>query len=90
MSETVTKSVSKTVELRVRPVVRYIVTRYEQETYPDGMCSGQCEEMGEFTNFSRADQVARGLHAAEPGSVLLPFDSDDRGPLDGESFAFRT
>lgn len=52
---------TKTVEYRVRPVTRYHVTRFENEDYEDGRCSGGCESLGEFDNESHAFKVADAL-----------------------------
>lgn len=55
-------------EYRVRPVVRYVVTRYcHPYTQSDGACalSGGSEVIGEFQNEERANEVAAGLAKAE-------------------------
>ncbi|WP_139812959.1 hypothetical protein [Ensifer aridi] len=49
------------IEYRVRPVTRFIVTRFESDTGPDGRDSGGCSTKGEFDNFDTAYQVAYAL-----------------------------
>lgn len=62
----------KHVEIRVRPVVRYIVTKYESGTTPDGCNYGGCETVGEFANEHSADTVAMALREAERQGLSLP------------------
>lgn len=38
----------KTIEYKIRPVTRYIVTKYTEEEHEDGRCSGGSEMCGEF------------------------------------------
>lgn len=60
----------KTVEIRVRPVVRHMVTRHTAEER-----GGILETLGEFTNEGYADQVAHALRymaAIEPPAPNLP------------------
>lgn len=47
-------------EYQVRPVTRYIVTRYESPTTTDEMLAGpsQSSVVGEFASGQQADQVA--------------------------------
>lgn len=66
----------KTIEIRVRPVTRYIITRYEFEDRPDGRNSGGSVGLGEFDNWNNADLVAKALAAAECGTVALQLSSD--------------
>lgn len=49
------------IEYRVRPVTRYLITRFHQEEYDNGRCSGGCEERGEFDNPDIAYNVAYAL-----------------------------
>ena len=55
---------SETIEYRVRPVTRYIVTRHYSDSSPWGE-SGGCEERGEFDNLSIAETVAKALGRQE-------------------------
>jgi hypothetical protein len=52
----------KTTEIRVRPVVRHVVTRYTSE-YDEATksCGGSCETIGEFDNERFAEEVAKVL-----------------------------
>lgn len=54
---------SKTYEVRVRPVVRYNVTVYQSGTDESGGYAG-CETVGEFANEANAEQVAEALRKA--------------------------
>lgn len=47
---------TKTVEYRVRPVIRYHVTRFENDGNKAGV-----ESLGEFDNESQANKVAKAL-----------------------------
>lgn len=51
------------IEYRVRPVTRYVVTRFHS-----GERSAGCETCGEFDNMQRANTVAEALHKSEQGS----------------------
>lgn len=55
----------KTIEYRVRPVTRYIVTRFESETHEDGGDSGGSSAHGTFDNNYVAQEVAYALCKAE-------------------------
>lgn len=48
-------------EIRVRPVVRYIVTYFREEDHGDGTGSVGSEQFGEFANVCQANQVASAL-----------------------------
>jgi hypothetical protein len=56
----------KSIEYRVRPVTRFVVTRYEEN---DG--TGSIETLGEFPNEAFAERVAGAMTVAEPGSVAV-------------------
>lgn len=58
-----------TIEYRVRPVTRYIVTRYEETE----RCSG-CSQHGEFDNPEVAYQVGYALCKAEHDRLGYPPD----------------
>lgn len=60
---------SKEVEYRVRPVTRYIITRYHSEQASNGLYHAGCETIGSFENQAQAHQVAKTLSDAEVGSV---------------------
>lgn len=53
------------VEYRVKPVTRYLVTRYSETSL-----SGSSEERGEFSNKNLANHVASSLAAFEPQEHL--------------------
>jgi len=55
------------IEIRVRPVTRYIVTRYAEIDSPDdqGMVSAYCETIGEFDSEKHADRVAGAFYESE-------------------------
>ena len=61
---------SKQIEYRVRPVTRYVVTRFYRESMPNGNEQGGCEGCGEFDNMQRANTVAEALHKSEDGSTF--------------------
>jgi hypothetical protein len=52
----------------VRPVQRYVITRYEQEIQPDGGFSAGCVSLGEFDNHDGAIDIAQRLTATEEGA----------------------
>ncbi len=75
---------SKKVDYRVRPVTRFVITRFEREDHPNGMCSGGSECRGEFDNYDTAHAVAYALCKLEhdqsgepPGSSTFTYP----GPL---------
>lgn len=55
------------IEIKVREVTRYIVTRYAQLSPPDenGMVSACCETLGEFDNEANANRVAGAFFESE-------------------------
>lgn len=55
---------SKTVEYRVRPVVRYIVTQYTAEETSPGCGMVGSSLIGEFENQKRAELVSNALSSA--------------------------
>jgi hypothetical protein len=62
------------IEYRVRPVTRYVVTRYEQEYDPTGRCesSGRSTQHGEFDNAETAYAVGYALCKAEHDRLGYP------------------
>lgn len=56
---------TKTVEYRVRPVIRYQVTRFYCEEKENGLGSGGVESLGEFDNESQAFKVSNALSDLE-------------------------
>lgn len=54
----------RTVEYKVRPVTRYIVTMYINESGPSGSSSSSAQ-MGEFLNGATADLMADALVALD-------------------------
>ena len=67
------------VEYRVKPVTRYIVTRFEQQTSDDERMgsSGAVAQRGEFVNAEIAYHVAYALCTAEHSAAGAPLDSPD-------------
>lgn len=59
---------TKTVEYRIRPITRFIVTRWHDDRDMDTMGSETC---GEFPNEEQALTAARGLVSLEPGARLV-------------------
>lgn len=57
----------KKVEYRVRPITRYIVTRYAQtiEIDPSGACGSESSTRGTYDNAEIAHEVAYALCKAE-------------------------
>ena len=64
----------KKVEIRVRPVTRYVVTRYEGEVREDGRCSAGCSSLGEFDHEYYAERVAAAVRAFEKTSECAEMD----------------
>lgn len=61
---------TKTIEYRIRPITKFIVTRWL--SYDDGeSAGGGSEACGEFPNEEQALTAARGLVALEPGARLV-------------------
>lgn len=60
----------KTTEIRVRPVIRHVVTRFTSEVMEDGRGSGSSESMGEFDHESYAEQVAEALRTQEAPRIF--------------------
>jgi hypothetical protein len=65
----------KTTEIRVRPVVRHVVTRFTSEhdehTRFAGFAGGGCETLGEFDSEQYADVVADALRMASAARVYV-------------------
>lgn len=55
----------KTIEYKVRPVKRYIVTMFVGETDDNGNSAGSCTQIGEYPNGNSADLVADALVARD-------------------------
>ncbi len=64
----------KTVEIRVRPVTRHVVTRFESENNPGGRSCVGSSVMGEFQNAGDADHAALAFKAAEPHARVVTSD----------------
>lgn len=60
------------IEYRVRPVTRYIATRYEETSYPDGKGHGGSSQVGEFDNPTTAYAVAYACCKAEHERLGFP------------------
>jgi hypothetical protein len=76
-----------TIEYRVRPVTRYVVTRYHRDG--DG---GGCEMLGEYDNGGVAYQVAYALCRQEhsrlgwpPGDTRINYPSVQQGAVTSET-----
>ena len=54
----------KTIEYRVRPITRFIVTRYVEASEGESS-AGSSEELGEFKNREGADRACHGMFFAE-------------------------
>ena len=54
------------IEYRVRPVTRFIVTRFEQQTNQEGdVIAAASTQCGEYDNFDKAYEVGYALAAAD-------------------------
>jgi hypothetical protein len=60
------------IEYRVRPVTRYIVTRYEQQRDGSGSTCGASDFKGEFDTHGTAYAVAYALAKEEHGRLGYP------------------
>lgn len=66
-----------TVEIRVRPVTRYVVTRFESDNYPNrGGGSASSSSLGEFDNTANADRVAMAIKRTEPNARVVTSDGE--------------
>jgi len=65
----------KTVEIRVRPVTRWNITRHESDPAHG---ASSCGSQGEFSNARDADKIAMALQAAEPGAIVVTSDGETR------------
>lgn len=63
------EKIMKTVEYKVRPVTRYVVTRYESD--PANGAGGVCP-MGEFDHEAYADRVCAALSTSDMASPPAP------------------
>lgn len=61
----------RTIEYRVRPVTRYVVTRFENDTDTG---SGAIETLGEFDNEGYAQRVKAALERHDPDAEPLPLE----------------
>lgn len=59
---------TKTIEYRVRPVTRYIVTRFEHEVHESGSRRGGSSTFGEYDNEGQANKVMQALLIQEENS----------------------
>lgn len=62
---------SEEVEYRVRPVTRYVVTRFHRQS-SGNQASGGCEAMGEFDNSETAYAVGYALAKQEHARLGYP------------------
>lgn len=73
----------KTIEFRVRPVTRYNLTRYEEDT--EARSSG-VSTVGEFDSPESAHDVAAAMQATTPGSTYTPFKGEQIGGVKPDAF----
>lgn len=73
---------TQTLEIRVRPVTRHVVTRYESDGLPRGAAS--CGTLGEFDSPARADEVALAIRASEPHARVVTSDGEVHNPVEQE------
>lgn len=59
---------TKTIEYRVRPVTRYIVTRFESEQVANGLGCAGSSSFGEYDNEGQANKVMQALLIQEENS----------------------
>lgn len=79
----------KTIEYRVRPVTRYIVTRYTCERLENGNENGgSCETKGEFDSQETAYHVGYALAKEEVERLGLP--PGDMGVIFPEPIGYTT
>lgn len=71
---------TKTLEIRVRPVTRHVVTRYESDGLRRGGAS--CGTLGEFDSPARADEVALAIQAQEPHARVVISDGTVHDPIE--------
>lgn len=62
---------NKIIEYRVRPVTRYIITRFHSETTPAGFGRVGSEMLGEFDNQVKAERIAQALTGMESGAKYI-------------------
>lgn len=72
---------SKTLEIRVRPVTRHVVTRYDAEQSVAGRGSASSSTLGEFDNPRYADQAALAIQAREPHARVVTSDGTIHDPI---------
>lgn len=58
-------------DIRVRPVVRYIVTEWKSKEVPDGASSCSLETIGEFDSAQAANRVALSVAQGTSCSLTL-------------------
>lgn len=68
---------SKLIEYRVRPVTRFIITRYHRTDDDNGRSEAGSELCGLFESAYQANRIASALHASEAGSVCFLTDHPD-------------
>ena len=61
----------ETVEYRVRPVERYIVTRFSSVDEASGTVKAGCECLGEFDNPDKAVRAKEAFEAADAAKVRM-------------------
>ena len=62
---------TKKIEYRVRPVQRYVITRYEEESREGYGSNAGSEPLGEFDNWERAIDIAQRLASSEEGAKYI-------------------
>lgn len=66
-----------TVEIRVRPVTRYVVTRFESSG-----AGASSSRLGEFDNTANADRVAMAIKQMEPHARVVTSDGQVHDPVE--------
>jgi hypothetical protein len=60
------------IEYKIRPVTRYVVTRYDEQEMVAGRFSGGCTTQGEYDNADLAYEVAYALAKEQARILNLP------------------
>jgi hypothetical protein len=82
--ETTGVNTAEQVEYRVRPVYRFVVTKYVERTV-NGKLSGSVETFGEFANEVQANKVCHALYNADPAENKSRTGIDHSGHTDPQS-----
>ena len=69
---------SNVIEYRVRPVTRFIITRYHRSSDDNGRSEAGSELCGLFESAYQANRIAKALHSSEDGSLCFLTDHPDQ------------